>query len=54
LINASKAQHTTIEEPPLDINGSVTPVKGRMSKEPNTFSAVCIIKIEAAPHAEMA
>ena len=37
--NASIIQQPINDEPPLETNGNVTPVKGKMSKEPNTFKA---------------
>ena len=37
--------------PPLETKGKVTPVKGRMSVLPNTFSASCVTSILAAEHA---
>ena len=32
-------------EPPRDTKGKVTPVKGSRSREPNTFSAICAMKM---------
>ena len=33
-------QEESMEEPPLETKGKVTPVRGRISTEPSTFSVV--------------
>ena len=38
-------QHDSSDEPPRDTKGKVTPVKGRISIEPNTFSASCVSRM---------
>ena len=38
--NASSAHETIMLVPPLDTKGKVTPVKGRISTQPKTFSMV--------------
>ena len=50
---ASIAQDVSILVPPVDTNGKVTPVRGKRSIDPNTFSIVCIRKIVAAPQAQI-
>ena len=37
---ASRPQEASMDDPPLDTKGKVTPVRGRMSTEPNTFRQV--------------
>ena len=53
LINASSAQQDIMELPPTETKGSVTPVRGSRSVEPNTFSMACTTKIMAAEQAVM-
>ena len=46
-------QQESMEEPPRETKGKVTPVKGRMSMEPNTFSASCVSRMVMAAQAAM-
>ena len=43
----------SMDEPPLDTNGRVTPVNGRMSTAPNTFRQVWNTSRLVAAHAAM-
>ena len=40
-MKARSPQTQIMLEPPFDTNGNVTPVSGRMSVVPNTFSIAC-------------
>ena len=40
LRKASRVQADSMDEPPFDTKGKVTPVRGRMSTEPSTFRVV--------------
>ena len=53
LINASSIQHDSTEVPPLETKGKVTPVNGRISTEPKTFSASWMRNILAVAQAAM-
>jgi len=53
-MKANNAQEAIMEEPPLDTNGRVIPVRGSRSTEPKTLSAVCIRYMVAVPEAAMA
>ena len=52
-MNASSAQQDMRLEPPRDTKGKVTPVKGRRSMVPKTFSASWAIIMVTAPQAAM-
>ena len=47
-------QQDSSDEPPRDTKGNVTPVKGRMSIDPNTFSATWVSRMLIAAQAAMA
>ena len=53
MTKASSIQQLSREEPPRETKGKVTPVKGRMSREPNTFSPICTMSILMAAQAAM-
>ena len=48
-----RAHEVIMLVPPAETNGNVTPVRGRRSTAPKTFSIVWKINIVAAPHAPM-
>ena len=50
---ASMPHADSMDEPPLDTNGSVTPVNGRISTAPNTFRQVWNTSRLVAAHAAM-
>jgi hypothetical protein len=49
----SMAHEASILVPPVDTKGKVTPVSGKRSIDPNTFSMVCTMNMVAAPHAHI-
>ena len=50
---ASNPQADIMADPPLDTKGNVTPVRGRMSTEPNTFRQVWNTSRDEAAQAAM-
>ena len=53
LMKAIIIQQDNRDVPPRDTKGNVTPVKGRMSSEPNTFMASCASIMLMAAQAAM-
>ena len=53
-ISANSPQEVIMEVPPLEMKGTVTPVRGRISTEPSTFSVVCKRNMAAEPQAAIA
>ena len=53
-MNAKRPHEAIRLVPPFDTKGNVTPVNGRISREPNTFSASWASIMAAAPQAAIA